>query len=344
MSAETPLPGRRRSRIGLYAPFVVLALLAVGWSVAWYVIRGRVVAGLDGWVAAEAQAGRRWTCPDREVGGFPFRIEIRCPMLGLQRPDVAATLGPLLVVAQVYRPGHVIAETPGPLSIQAGADRVEATWSLLQVSVVATPGQERAALVADGPRIRIESPATGPLDLPARRLEAHLRPDPRDPQTADVALSATGATVPGLDAAIGGQEAADLDIVATVSKAYDLPARPLPGELERWRVAGGEVAFSRIDLVKGPRRVRATGTLAIDEAHRPLARLEAAATGIEGLLGRVVGDRAAGGLLGALLGAAARPAAPADAGLKPLPPLRIDSGRLLVGPIAVPGIRIPALY
>jgi hypothetical protein len=295
VSAE-PLPaGRRPSRIGLYAPFIVLALLAVGWSVAWFVIRGRVVAGLDGWMAAEAEAGRRWTCPDRSVAGFPFRIEIRCPTLGLQRPDVAATLGPLLVVAQVYRPGHIIAETPGP-------------------------------------------------DLPARRIEAHLRPDPGNPRTADVALQAAGATIPGLDAAIGGTEPADLDIVATVTQAYDLPARPLPGELERWRVAGGDVTFARIDLAKGPRRIRATGTLAIDEAHRPVARLDAAATGIEGLLGRVVGDKAAGGLLGVLLGAAARPAASADAGLKPLPPLRIDSGRLLVGPIAVPGIRIPALY
>lgn len=344
MSAEPLSAARRHSRAGLYAPFVVLALLAIGWSVAWFVIRGRVVDGLDGWVAAEASAGRRWTCPDRGVAGFPFRIEIRCPTLGLERPDVTATLGPLLVVAQVYRPGHIIAETPGPLAVQAGADRLDATWSLLQVSVVTTAGQERAALVADAPRLRVESAATGPLDLPARRLEAHLRPDPANPRTADVALSATGAAIPGLDAAIGGTEPADLEIVATVSQAYDLPARPLPSELERWRVAGGEVTFARIDLAKGPRRIRATGTLAIDEAHRPLARLDAAATGIEGLLGRVVGDKAAGGLLGALLGAAARPAAPADAGLKPLPPLRIDSGRLLVGPIAVPGIRIPALY
>ena len=66
------------------------------------------------------------------------------------------------------------------------------------------------------------------------------------------------------------------------------------------------------------------------------------------MLGRVAGDRAlAGGLLGALLGAPPadpQPPSPGAPRLRPLPPLRLDGGRLYVGPLAIPGMRVPALY
>jgi hypothetical protein len=104
--------------------------------------------------------------------------------------------------------------------------------------------------------------------------------------------------------------------------------------------------------VKGPRRVEAQGNLALDDAHRPAGELRGQVAGIEGVLGQFVGDRAglAGNLLGALLGGkvaapeARPPSDPKAPRMKPIPPLRLENGRLAIGPLQLPNVRVPALY
>lgn len=353
MSVEAQKP-RRLPRWRLYAPYFLLALVAIGWSVAWFVIRGRVVGGLDDWVAAEAEQGRRWTCADRQVGGFPFRIEIVCATLSLERPDVSATLGRVLVAAQIYNPNHIIAEAASPLHVVAGARTIDSAWKLLQTSVVLEGGRfARTAVVLDEPTIHATAPDIAPLDLSSRHLELHVRPDPADRSAFDAAISTVAAKVPGLDELVGGAEAADLDLRLLVTEANDLPARPIWSELERWRISGGRLGLTRFGMAKGARRIEATGTFTIDELHRPQGEVNVSALGLEGLLGRYAGDKsmlAGGGLLGALLGgrsAVRQDPAPADPkvpALKPLPPFRLDGGRLVLGPFTVPGVRIPPLY
>lgn len=347
MPAETTPP--RRRRLGLYLPFLILALLAAGWSAAWFYIRERARAGLDEWVATEAASGRRWSCADRAFGGYPFRIEIKCADFTIDRPDVHASIGRLLVVSQLYQPRHIIAEASGPLRIAAGPTKVEGYWRLLQASVILKDrGFERVSLVVDAPTASIANPGAATLDLASRRFEAHLRPDPATPTTFDLALRGDAAVIPGLDALVGGQEPADIQVGVEVTEADDLPARPLWGELERWRVAGGRVELRSLTMAKGARRADATGTFGIDGEHRPQGQLQIAALGLGGLLGRLAGGSGIGGaLLGALLGTPEPEAAPARGtppGLKRLPPLRLDGGRLFVGPLPIPGIRLPPLY
>jgi len=76
MDEAAPAGNVRYSRFWLYAPFALLLLVAIAWSAAWFVIRNRAGEALDGWLAAEAQAGRQWTCQDRTIGGYPFRIQV----------------------------------------------------------------------------------------------------------------------------------------------------------------------------------------------------------------------------------------------------------------------------
>ncbi|MDB5591627.1 DUF2125 domain-containing protein [Enterovirga sp.] len=345
----TDLPPRRRPRrIGLYGPFLLLALLAVGWSVAWLLIRERAASGLDEWIAAEASAGRRWSCADRHIGGYPFRIEIACSDFTVDRPDVHASIGRLLVVSQIYQPRHIIAEASGPLRIQAGPTKVEGDWRQLQASVILRErGFDRISLVAEMPKAAMQNFGAATLDLASRRFEAHLRPDPAAPATFDLVMRSDGAVIPGLDALVGGEEPADLQVGLEVTETDDLPARPLWNELERWRVVGGRVELRSFGMVKGPRRAEATGTFGIDAEHRVEGRLQIAALGLGGLLGRLAdGSGIGGALIGALLGTPEPAVAPKGAapGLRPLPPLRLDGGRVFVGPLAIPGIRLPPLY
>jgi len=59
MDQAAPAGHVRRSRFWLYTPFVLLLLLAIAWSIGWFVIRNRTAEALDGWIAAEARGGRQ---------------------------------------------------------------------------------------------------------------------------------------------------------------------------------------------------------------------------------------------------------------------------------------------
>jgi hypothetical protein len=344
---------RRRGRFWLFAPFVLLGLAAAGWSAAWVVIRERTTGAIDGWLASEAALGRQWACPNRTVGGFPFRIEVRCDSLSLQRPDSRLTLGPVTALAQVYRPRHIIAHLGGPFRASDGRTDVEGSWSLLQASVRLDEGLQRASVAIEGPAFRVTGAPPGDLALSAQRLETHLRPNPRrgDEGAYDWTLNVARLALPGLDTLIGGTEPADVDLQLTATQARDIRARPWADELERWREAGGRLEVSHAALAKGGRRIEGTGQFGLDDAHRPQGRAELAAAGIEGLLGSFIGPRAGAtaALLGALTGRSINPAPPAGggpgkSGLTPLPPLRIEDGRVHVGPLPIPGVRLGPLY
>lgn len=352
---------KRRSRVWLYAPYALLLVLALLWSAAWLVIRERTTRGLDEWLATEAAGGRAWTCAERSVGGYPFRMELACAALRLSRPGLEADFGRLLVVSQIYDPRHVIAELGGPLRLTAaGAASVEAGWRLLQVSLAgATGGFERLSLSADAPTIRIAPLPGGPfppdseVTLTGEHLELHVRPGSGEPGRYQAAFSARQAVIPGLADLIGGQEPADLDLDLAATEIRNLAARSLPEEAERWRAAGGVLDITRLRLAKGARRIEGRGRLGLDEAHRPQGQLDLATARLEGLIGSFTNGRAAaaGALIGILTGRppvrAEQPEGTDQRGsdtLRPLPPLSLAKGRVQIGPIAVPGLRLPALY
>ncbi|HEV2559547.1 MAG TPA: DUF2125 domain-containing protein [Microvirga sp.] len=337
------------SRFWLYAPFVLLGLVAVAWTGAWTLIRGRVVEGADRWLAAEAQAGRQWTCQDRQVGGYPFRIEVSCASLTLQGDGVSGSLGRVHSVAQVYQPGHVITEIAGPMRFTDGRVNVEGTWRLLETSLRGSSrGFQRASLLAEGAQFQITGAAPEPLALSSERLEAHLRPNPsRAAERAfDAAVRASQARLPFVDALVGGGEPTNVQLDLTATEAEGFRGRPAVDEIERWRQANGKLDILQLSLAKGARRMEATGALRLDELRRPAGQLNVAAAGLDGLINNLTGNRVGGNLLGALLGQAPRPQGQAAGsnGLSNLPPFRIEDGRVLFGPFAVPNLRLPPLY
>jgi hypothetical protein len=340
----------RRSRFWLFAPFVFLGLLTAAWTAAWFVIREGTREALDAWIAGEAVAGRQWECPGRTVGGFPFRLEIACPSLRLARGDWSATLGPVRAVAQVYRPRHVIVEIDGPFRATGGGFAVDASWRSLRASIRGTAeGFQRASFTAEAPVVKAAGPP-GALDLRSGRFEAHLRPHPSRWQgegAVEISARSSQALVPLLNELIGGAEPADIDLQLTVTQARDVSLRPLSAELERWRQEGGRLEIGALSVAKGPRRLEAKGEAALDALRRPAGRFEVSAAGLEGVLGAIAGSRlggTAGAVLGSLLGQPARPVPSTGPRELSRLPLRIENGRLSIGPLTVPGIRFAPLY
>jgi hypothetical protein len=339
----------RYNRFWLYAPFVLLLMIVIAWSAAWFMIRNRAGEALDSWLAAEARAGRQWTCQDRTIGGYPFRIEMICNSLTLKQGAVTASLGRVESVAQVYQPRFIIAEIEGPLQATDGKVTVQGSWDLLQTSFHAEQnGFRRLSLVAEAPRVTVTGLAPGEIATSGQHLELHVRPNPsRSADRAyDAALSVKQATIPVLDALVGGGERTDLDSDLTVTQAEGFRGRPVAEELERWRSTGGKLDVLMLSLTKGSRRAEAKGELRLDELHRPAGQLSLAAAGLDGLLDNVMGRRN-GALLSALLGQGGGGSAPQANGrpaLSPLPPIRLENGRLAFGPFVIPNIALPAIY
>ena len=348
----------RRFRLGLFLPYIVLALIVVAWSAGWFWIRGRAATELDAWMTREASAGRNWACADRSLTGYPFRIELRCSAVTLERSDGRFRLGPSTAVAQVYQPRLVLFESTGPFHVEQGALTGDAAWTGLQGSVHgASDGFTRASLVVDAPNVTVTGADPGPIAVTGQHLELHARPTPgryESEGAVDLSVRLIQAVVPQLDALTGNPAPADASLDATLTQANGLRTGPVARELERWRRAGGTLDLTALSLAKGAQRVQAKGALALDDAHRPVGQLDLRAAGIDALVGSVVGQRfgsekgalvgqLVGGLLG--LGRRAEPDAPADtAPLKPLPPLKLVNGRLVFSGFPIPNVYLPTLY
>ncbi|WP_181832527.1 DUF2125 domain-containing protein [Bosea caraganae] len=346
-----PIPARRKSRFWLYAPFVLLALIAAGWSGFWFYVQGRVTETLDNALAREAQAGRSWTCADRSVGGYPFRIEVRCASLTLTSTRwgdlVSVQTGPSVAVGQIYTPGLAIVQVTGPLQASLPEGRkLNLGWKQFEASAALTlSGFERLSLVMAEPNGVLTAPGKADETWRAAQFELHARRNPTRPatdQATDIAVSTKGSVLPGLDALIGNAEPGDLDLQATVTQSVAFRRGFNPDALETWRAAGGLIELTKLATTKGTARIEASGRILLDPAHRVSGQVNAAVAGIERIGGIQVGGLMAG--LGGLLGGR-QPQAGATPGLVSIPPLVLRDGRLYIGPLRVPGINaVQPLY
>lgn len=353
--------GMRGSRFGLFLPFILLAVVAVLWSAGWFYLRDRAGREIDAWLTREAAAGRTWTCADRSISGYPFRLELRCASVALARADGGFTLGPFTALVQVYQPRHALFEAVGPFRTRQGDLAGEASWTSLRGSFHgAADGFVRASLAVDAPRVTVSGPSLDkPVEVAGEHLELHARPTPGrfDADGAvDTSLRFAKARSAQADALVGNADPADIALDATLTKAVVLRTGTLARELEIWREAEGRLELAGLNLAKGDRRLQAKGTLGLDEGHRIAGQLDLRAAGLEALVGGLVGqrygaDRGAlvGALVGGLLGTVRTPGpdgAPAggETPLKPLPPLRLGDGRIMLGPFTIPNVRLEPLY
>ncbi|WP_264050265.1 DUF2125 domain-containing protein [Methylobacterium flocculans] len=359
--AQSPTPARSPSRKGLFLPYILLGTLVVAWSAGWFYIRHRAASEMDAWLAREQAAGRTWTCADRSITGYPFRIELRCAALAFARTDSRFTLGPVTAVVQVYQPRQGILEVGGPFHVEQGDLTADADWTALKGSFHgASDGFVRASLVADGAKGSVHGAGEAPIAFATQHLELHARPTPgrfESDGAVDTSLRVTRIQLPLADAALGNTDPADLALDTTINRATTLQTGPVAQELDAWRQAGGSLNLTLLSLAKGERRLQAKGSLDLDAAHRPQGQLELRAAGVEALVAQVMGQRFGaekGALLGNLVGqllnrrnpAGAEGSAPAqgDAALKALPPLRLAEGRLMLGPFPIPSVQLPPLY
>jgi hypothetical protein len=243
----------RPSRWPLVLPFILVAALAVLWSGLWFFASAKAETTLNGWREREAKAGRFYSCEQQSVGGYPFRIEVRCAVpaaeLRTTVPPIALKARDLLSAVQVYDPNLVISELQGPLTIgePGKAPGFVANWKLGQSSVRGTPAlPERVSLVLDAPVVDRLGEA-GPANVfKADHVELHGRiasGSAAENPVIDLALMLQAAVAPELHPA--ARDPFDADVVAVLRGLKDFAPKPWPERLRELQAANG-----RIEIVK----------------------------------------------------------------------------------------------
>ncbi len=256
--------GSRRRRWPIYLPFGLLVMLAALWTGGWFYVAARVPDAIAQWRAREAREGRVHACGTQSVGGFPFRIEVRCSDPSAQLSDMAPPLAlkaaEALVTWQVYEPTLVNGEFSGPLALgQVGKPAsFTAHWARAQASVRASPaGVERVSIVSESPSVdRTDAGSTASAGstpvFKAEHVELHGRRSagaPADNPAVDLVLRLAAASAPALHPIL--TQPLDADVTGVLRGLTDIAPKPWPVLFKQWQAHGGSLDISRARVQQG---------------------------------------------------------------------------------------------
>jgi hypothetical protein len=289
MTYHEALKPRRRPWL-IATPLILVLVLGAAWTGVWFFAAGEAEKRLNAWREQQARAGRVFGCGTQVIGGYPFRIELRCTGATAElqdtRPPLAIRLKEILTVAQVWDPKLLITEFTGPLTVADPGQQpyVVATWSLAQASTRGTPKDpERASLVVD--RLKLEGATAGQVLFDSRHVEFHARMQygswPHNPAI-DLAVKLQAAAAPTVHPMVA--QPLDADIMAVLHGMNDFHAKPLPARLREWQAAGGKLEVQSARVAQAESLAHANGTLALTQAGRLDGALQLTVAGIERFL------------------------------------------------------------
>jgi hypothetical protein len=325
----------------IFVPAAATVVLALAWSGFWWFAAHRAEATIAAWIEQEAQHGRVHTCASRTVGGFPFRIEVRCsePAMELsgQQPPQVVKAREVVGLAQVYQPTLIIAEITGPVTIaESGqAPAWQADWKLAQASLRGVAGRpERLSVVIERLIFDQANGASADRIGSADHLELHVRrsaASAEDKPAVEFAAQVAGAVARGSPL---GNRPVNGEINGILRGVADLRSKPLPERLREWQTAGGRLELTKLRIKQGEAVAVAAGGVGLTPAGRPDGAFDITMAGFDTLVRDMVGERGGRLQLGLLAGLAflGRPAE-IDGKRAVSVTLRISDGAAFFGPI-----------
>ena len=293
---DLSLAPRRRPLWRLFLMPVLLLIAAAAWSAFWFYAASEAEVKADAWRAQEARSGRVYDCARRTVAGFPFRLEVRCDGASVslisqtagqaagERP-LTASLGEILVVAQVYDPKLLIAEftAPATISDSRGGSSMLVNWSKARSSVVGLPAvPQRASIVFDEASIdRIDGSVQVPLAR-ARHVELHGRVaegSALDHPVIETVLKIEAGSLQEAHPLLA--QPFDAGVRTMLSGLKDLAPKPWPERFRELQAGGGHVEIVQSRIQQGDLIAVAAGTLGLSAQGRLDGELQMTVAGIE---------------------------------------------------------------
>ncbi|HEY8572038.1 DUF2125 domain-containing protein [Phenylobacterium sp.] len=272
MSLHDLPPPRKPRRLGLYLPFVLALIAAVGWTGVWIWARGEARARMDTAVEDLAKAGYQISWKERGIGGYPFRLNVTLTDARVREPSGWALESPR-VEAQAYMHdvGSWLLATPQGLTfVRPLGGPVTVKGKMIRMSLgdfEKTP----PSVSLEGVGLTFQ-PAAGaqPFALQAAdRVEFHLRPGPNDEGGLFAKVDNGKARLAGLIGRIAGDRPVSITWNSTLSKMSAFKGSDWPSAVRAWSDAGGEISVRPSGITAGEAVLGANaGTLGVGHDGR----------------------------------------------------------------------------
>lgn len=337
MSLPDPTPARKPRRLGLYLPFLILLVFAVLWSIAWVWARGEALKQMDQAVADLDRAGYQIAWKQRDLGGYPFRLDVTLTEAQIRERSGWALAAPKFEAeAYLYAPGRWMLATPDGLTFtRPEKGPVTVTGKLLHASLTHLD-QRPPSFSFEGVGLTFQpGPGAQPFSLSAAdKVEFHLRAGPDDEGGVFTHLDNGKARLSGLFARIAGDKPIAIVWNATLTKMSAFTGPDWPSAVRNWTAAGGQMKLREAGVTAGDALIGSnSGTLTVGADGRVRGVLDVTlrqapralgAMGEQGVIPRESAQAAAEV-------AEARQAA--DGGAKAT--LNFEAGRTTLGPVAI---------
>jgi hypothetical protein len=273
-------------------PLALVVLLALAWSGFWFFAASQAETAIAGWRAREAQAGRAHSCSNQSVGGFPFRIEVRCndPAVEFRttQPALALAAKDSLIAAQIYNPTLLIGEFTGPLVFgETGrTPNMTANWKLAQVSVRGTPeAPERVSIALDQPQFARLNRGAMETVAAAARMEIHGRiagGSVANNPVIEAVVRLNKASAPQLYPAAARPTDGEIDALLIGLK--DFAPKPWDARFREIAAAGGRIEIKRARIAQDDILVVGSGTLGLTPTGHPDGQIDITVIGLDKLV------------------------------------------------------------
>jgi len=337
MSVPDSAPPRKFRRLGLWLPFLALGLFIAAWSGAWVWARGQVRSGLDSAAGALAGAGYQFTWKDREIGGYPFRLDVT-----LTEPSLRAASGWALEAPSIEAEAFLHAPTSWLIAAPAGltfvrpiGGPVAVRGQLIRASLT-HPDARPPSFSFEGVKLTF-APLAGaqPFALTsAGRVEFHLRAGPDDQGGVFFRLDDGKARLSGLFARVAGDKPISIVWNSTLSKMSAFSGATWAEAVRRWSDAGGRISVRQAGITAGDAVLGAnSGTLAVGTDGRLSGTLDVTLRQAP----RALGALSAEGIIESQAAQSATLVAQARQGAGDATQATIDfqAGRTTLGPVAL---------
>jgi hypothetical protein len=246
---------RRRSRLGLFAPFILVLVVLAIWSVWWFYLAGQVRARLD--VQAQGLRDAGWTVEYKPagVGGWPFRTRLETTDVRIAAPSGHALSSARLVAqANSWQPDKwVLVASEGLTLTRAAKGDVKITGPVIRASIHGLTQRWPNLAVELTEPVFVAQPGAEAFPISAaKKVEFYLRPHIGPATQAGIendvdvlfrlieARGRTGGPVEGLTQS----GVLTTQIEAVIEHADRLNGPDAAGVMSAWSRAGGR--FSRV--------------------------------------------------------------------------------------------------